>query len=152
MGNLLLKVEKVVLHCSDTPDDNDKYGAKQIDHWHKQRGWDGIGYHWVIKRSGVVESGRDMRLEGAHTLRHNHNSYGVCYIGRNNPSTAQITSILILYAQIYHRTKIKWDKWFGHYEFNPGKTCPGFPMDMFRYILERCIDHDDPKAILPFPK
>ena len=32
--------------------------AKIIDKWHKERGWSGIGYHYVIKRDGQIELGR----------------------------------------------------------------------------------------------
>ena len=42
----------VVVHCADTPADMD-VGAADIRRWHvDERGWDDVGYHWIIRRSG----------------------------------------------------------------------------------------------------
>jgi len=32
--------------------------AADIDGWHKDKGWKGIGYHYVVRRDGTVEPGR----------------------------------------------------------------------------------------------
>ena len=49
---------KIIIHCSATPRGVD-YSAADIDKWHKQRGFRGIGYHYVIKLDGTIEKGRD---------------------------------------------------------------------------------------------
>ena len=41
----------LVVHCSDTPDDQ-LIGAKENE-MHLGFGWDGIGYHQVIRRDGT---------------------------------------------------------------------------------------------------
>ena len=47
-------IKLLVVHCSDT--DNDKeISAIDIHKMHLNFGWDGIGYHKVIKRSGITE-------------------------------------------------------------------------------------------------
>ena len=52
------KTDTVVIHCADTPEDMD-IGAEKIREWHtKERGWDDIGYHWVIRRDGTLDPGR----------------------------------------------------------------------------------------------
>lgn len=128
-----MKATRVVVHCSATPDKSKlDYGASDIDAWHRARGFsNGIGYHRVIKRSGVIEVGRPLNMQGAHTKGQNSNSIGICYIGTNSPTPDQIRSFISLYKEL----KIHWSSWHGHYEFDPNKTCPGFPMSAFRYLL-----------------
>lgn len=56
-------------------------GAREIDHWHRARGFREIGYHFVIRRDGEVETGRPLGEIGAHARGHNHRSVGVCLVG-----------------------------------------------------------------------
>jgi N-acetyl-anhydromuramyl-L-alanine amidase AmpD len=70
----------IVIHCSATAPSSD-IGADEIDSWHKKRGWDGIGYHVVIRRDGRVEFGRHFDDVGAHVRGWNTRSVGVCMVG-----------------------------------------------------------------------
>lgn len=74
------EVEYLVVHCSVTPEDMD-IGAKEIKMWHVQRGWLDIGYHYVIKRDGDVEKGRNDNSPGAHARGFNNKSLGICLVG-----------------------------------------------------------------------
>lgn len=74
------KITKIIVHCSATPEGRD-YTVADIDRWHKQRGWKGIGYHYVVYRDGSVHTGRDAAAIGAHCTGQNANSIGICYIG-----------------------------------------------------------------------
>lgn len=74
------KITKIIIHCSATPEGRD-YTIADIDRWHKQKGWKGIGYHYVVYRDGSVHSGRSIEEIGAHCTGQNANSIGVCYIG-----------------------------------------------------------------------
>ena len=74
------KIDKVIIHCSATPEGKD-YTVEDIDRWHRERGFDCIGYHYVIYRDGSVHKGRDVAKIGAHCKGQNANSIGVCYIG-----------------------------------------------------------------------
>lgn len=74
------ETEYIVIHCSATKASMNT-DAKEIDRWHRQRGWRKIGYHWVIRRDGVVEEGRDLGEVGAHAKGFNHNSVGICMVG-----------------------------------------------------------------------
>jgi len=135
------KPKKVILHCADTPDalKGDKYfdlfGRDDIDDWHRERGFNGIGYHFVVRRTGVVEVGRDIKVIGAHTYGENKDSIGVCYIGKAHPSLDQLESIINMYVLFKRQYGFDHTKWFGHYEFNPGKTCPGIDMVMLRLMF-----------------
>ena len=74
----------LVIHCSAVRP-NQTSSAAQIDSWHRERGYHlGIGYHYVIRRNGDIETGRPEWMIGAHCLNHNKYSIGVCYEGGYN--------------------------------------------------------------------
>ena len=115
-------INRTIVHCSDTPATMD-IGVKEIDQWHKERGWKGIGYHYVIRRDGTIEFGRDLDQMGAHTKGHNSDSVGVCLVGgwkgEFNFTIAQLMSLKNL-------VNILQKEVFGHRDFDPSKTCPCF--------------------------
>lgn len=73
-------VSHIVIHCSATPA-KQNIGAKEITRWHREQGWLTIGYHFVIRRDGTVEKGRDVSQIGAHAAGWNHRSLGICLVG-----------------------------------------------------------------------
>lgn len=136
------KPTRVILHCAatpDYPDDSKKYdlfGAADIKVWHvKERGFSDIGYHYVVRRTGEIESGRPLDRKGAHTLHHNHDSIGVCWVGTRWPTLKQVKALIKLHRQINRSLNIPIGRWFGHNEFTKTKTCPGFSMHLFREFL-----------------
>ena len=64
------KITEIIVHCSATPEDQN-FTVEDIDRWHKQKGWQGIGYHYVIYLDGSVHKGRNEEVIGAHCLGHN---------------------------------------------------------------------------------
>ena len=74
------KINKIIIHCSATKEGN-KISAATIDRWHKDRGWSGIGYHYVVSLNCNIEYGRPIDKQGAHVKNHNKGSIGICYIG-----------------------------------------------------------------------
>lgn len=70
----------IVIHCAATKPDQD-IGADEIDAMHKARGWKGIGYQYVIRRGGLIETGRPIDDVGAHAKGVNKISVGVCLVG-----------------------------------------------------------------------
>lgn len=80
-------IDAIIIHCSATRAGQD-LRAKDIDRMHKQRGFDQIGYNFVINLDGTVEHGRPLSIAGAHCntkgfsgSSYNRHSVGVCYIG-----------------------------------------------------------------------
>ena len=74
-------VNLIIIHASATPPSMN-IGVKEIRHWHvAERGWSDIGYHFVIRRGGTVETGRPLHIMGAHVRGHNQNSIGICLVG-----------------------------------------------------------------------
>lgn len=74
------RIKEIIIHCSATPQ-GVQYTIKDIDRWHKQKGWKCCGYHYVILLDGTIQKGRPLEQEGAHCLGHNTHSIGICYIG-----------------------------------------------------------------------
>lgn len=73
-------IDSIIVHCSATKAGQD-FTAADIDCWHRERGFNGIGYHYVIRLDGKLEKGRDVSLAGAHCKGWNERSVGICYIG-----------------------------------------------------------------------
>ncbi len=117
-------IEFLVIHCSDTDNSKD-LRALDIHKMHLNFGWDGIGYHKIICRSGNVENGRPEYWIGAHVKGKNHISLGVCLIGRDNFTKKQFISlerVLKSWKALHPQAKI-----VGHCETgNTSKTCPNF--------------------------
>ena len=118
------KIKSLIIHCSDTPDTED-IGAEEIHRMHINFGWDGIGYHKVIRRCGAIENGRPEYWIGAHTYGRNEESLGVCLIGRKTFSDEQYNSL----KRVLYDWKKKYQEAvvLGHRDaIKTKKTCPNF--------------------------
>ena len=73
-------INEIVVHCSATPEGK-HFTVEDIDRWHRQRGWSGIGYHSVIYLDGTRHIGRPIERIGAHVAGRNRTTIGICYIG-----------------------------------------------------------------------
>lgn len=132
-------INEIILHCSATPEGKD-FTVDDIRKWHKQRGFNDIGYHYVIYRDGSVHNGRDINLIGAHCIGHNAKSIGICYIGgvasdgktpKDTRTPKQKEAMFKLVDKLMKQYNISLDNVFGHYEF-ANKACPSFKMDSFK--------------------
>ena len=126
------KIDKIIIHCSATPEGKD-FTVQQIREWHvKGNGWRYIGYHFVIYRDGSIHKGRPIEQVGAHTTGHNAHSIGICYIGGNTADNktpkdtrteAQRLALIKLVCELkasYPSATVH-----GHNEF-ANKACPSF--------------------------
>ena len=80
------KINQLIIHCSATRPDwyegqTGKAQVAEIDRWHKDRGFDQIGYHYYITRTGEIADGRPIEIAGAHAKGNNSHSIGVCIAG-----------------------------------------------------------------------
>ena len=117
-------ISLLVVHCSDTENKKD-LSAVDIHKMHLGFGWEGIGYHKIIKRSGKIENGRPEFWIGAHVKGKNEVSLGVCLIGRDKFTKRQFSSL----EKILRKWKTKYPnaKIIGHKDTgNTKKTCPNF--------------------------
>lgn len=153
------KIDTIVIHHSDS-----NWGTTfDIDQWHKQRGWNGIGYHFVILNGfltyedfinnrkfnmldGQIQTGRpldgDKQLEdneiGAHVYGFNSHSIGICLIHKDKPYNMSILlSLVSLLQELIKKYNIHIENIFGHYELDSKKPlCPSINMLLFRKDLK----------------
>ena len=126
-----LKTKEIIIHCSATPGSRD-IGAVDINRWHKERGWSGIGYHYVIRRDGSIDIGRHATAIGAHAYGHNATSVGVCLIGGMSEDMSEpednftplqwryLEQLVFTLRQVYPDARV-----IGHNEVSV-KACPSF--------------------------
>ena len=144
--------DTIVIHCSRTPPGMD-IGVDKITEWHKERGFDTIGYHFVIRRDGTIETGRDQEAVGTHAVAVNGTSLGVCLIGgadrnmkwENNFAPIQFETLKTLLMKLKKDYTIK--KIIGHYEVDDKKECPSFDIPKW---LKKANLVDDNKECLSF--
>lgn len=131
---------KIILHCAATPEGKD-FKASDIRKWHKDRGWEDIGYHFVIDLDGTVENGRNEEMVGAHTSGYNNNSIGICYVGgvakdgktaKDTRTDAQKKSMYELVNKLLTKYKLKIENVYCHNSFTTAKACPSFKLDVFK--------------------
>lgn len=124
------KITEIIVHCTATRERLD-IGAAEIDRYHRQRGFDSIGYHYVVRLDGSIEKGRDESAVGAHCLSHNVCSIGVAYVGgidadgkpKDTRTPAQKRSLSALLTEL--RRRYPGAKIHGHRDF-AAKVCPCF--------------------------
>ncbi len=123
-------INKIIVHCSATREGM-AFNAIDIDRWHRQRGWNGIGYHYVVGLNGERWKGRDEKEVGAHCRGHNYDSIALCYIGgldrfgkpkdtRTDEQKMELLGLLQELKERYPNAKIG-----GHCDFS-SKSCPCF--------------------------
>ena len=113
-------ITKHIVHCSDSLDGD----VTVIRQWHKERGWDDVGYHFIVRRDGEVEVGRTLDVIGAHCAGFNQDSVGTCLVGRDQFSERQFAALKRIHVML--RALFPGVSLHGHREFNAGKTCPNF--------------------------
>ena len=126
--------EHIVWHVTATPEGRE-FNAKDIDRMHRQEGWQCIGYHYIIKLDGTVESGRPEDIVGAHVLNFNHNTIGISCVGgvtndgkitpKDTRTPAQIATQIALTKDIL--TRYPHATVAGHRDFpHQNRACPCF--------------------------
>lgn len=124
------EIQEIIIHCADTPEGRDVH-ADDIRCWHIKRGFNDIGYHYVIDLNGTIEIGRPLEQAGAHAQGHNAHSIGICYVGgadekmqpKDTRTKAQKESLLCLLR--FLRLMFKDATIIGHRDVS-NKACPCF--------------------------
>jgi N-acetyl-anhydromuramyl-L-alanine amidase AmpD len=152
LAKLLENPEYIVVHTAAARFRN--VDRDVIDRWHRQKGWTGIGYHFVIINDkhdsvadGTIQEGRDIRTVGAHVRGLNRLAIGICCVGHGDHdefTAKQKQSLLNLVSDLIDRYDgITVDNVIGHREvndliargivnreFKTSKSCPGSLIDM----------------------
>jgi N-acetylmuramoyl-L-alanine amidase len=146
-GRISNRWQKIVIHHSAT----EKGSAKLFDKGHRAKGWDELGYHFVIGNGrgagdGQVQVGsRWMKQKhGAHCKTpgnyYNDHGIGICLVGdftSRGPTARQLASLRQLVEFLCDRCKIPAQGITSHRSVTKKTVCPGkhFPLNAFRRSL-----------------
>jgi N-acetylmuramoyl-L-alanine amidase len=87
------RVERIVWHTAAHGRNGQVFDttAAQIDSWHRERSWNGIGYNVVIRFDGTIEQGRNPNKIPAAVQGLNKTTYHLCFSGHGDiaPLTPQ---------------------------------------------------------------
>ena len=99
----------IVIHSTQTKP-NANINIRTVDEWHRKRGMLKVGYHFFIRREGLIEVGRGVNDIGAHTKDHDSDSVSVCLAGGLNTrgitapdyTEGQLESLFVLVMTLKH--------------------------------------------------
>ncbi|HEV7340879.1 MAG TPA: N-acetylmuramoyl-L-alanine amidase [Sphingopyxis sp.] len=125
-----VNIKRVFLHCSATREGQD-IDAATIKKWHLAQGWKDIGYHFVIRIDGTIETGRAEHVVGSHVAGFNTGSIGVVYVGgldaqgkpKDTRTEAQKASMARLCRAL--DAAYKQPRFMGHRDASPDKDGDG---------------------------
>jgi hypothetical protein len=129
----------IIIHHSATPSGS----ARSFDRMHREKGWDELGYHFVIGNgtdsgNGQVEVGPRWPKQkwGAHakTPNNEYNDFGIgiCLVGNfdiERPTAQQTKSLARLIAYLMKTYNIPAARVLGHSDTKP-TDCPGRNMNI----------------------
>lgn len=88
LDNLDIPVNRIIITHTASESCNTQADCtlqvRLIQTFHESRGWDDIGYNFIIGGDGAVYEGRGWNKQGAHTKGWNKGSIGVAFIGTFN--------------------------------------------------------------------
>lgn len=124
------QIDGIVIHCTATKPGQD-LTVEDVRRIHKAQGWSDIGYHYLIRLDGRIETGRDVDIIGAHVSGHNAHTIGVCYVGgldadgkpcdtRTSNQKESLLNLLKMLRAAYPKATIK-----GHRDYSPDKNNNG---------------------------
>lgn len=140
-------INMIVVHCSATKETS-AYTVEDLRRDHLARGFNEIGYHFYIRRNGVIEPCRAISKPGAHVIGYNAHSIAICYEGglsssgqpkdtRTGPQKASMQELVTTLKAKYKIARI-----CGHRDLSPDldgdgtvepnewiKSCPCFDVN-----------------------
>ena len=93
---------EIILHHAEAS----HASVEDINQWHLERGWAGIGYNFYVRKDGTIWRGRPEWAVGAHAKGHNDKSIGICCEGAYMTETmpaAQLAALKALIRDIMSR-------------------------------------------------
>ena len=135
------KTDEIILHHAEAK----SASVEDINRWHIERGWAGIGYHFYIRKDGRVYRGRPEWAVGAHALGHNARAIGICCEGAYMTETMPAAQLAALRALIRElMAKYPGAKLLRHCDVN-STDCPGknFPWAEAQKYAEETKKEDD---------
>lgn len=123
----LSQIKRVVIHHSLTLSTAPGSNAQAYAKYHvENRGWPGIGYHFVIDPDGTINETNKLTTVCYHVVNNNTPSVGICLSGNfdvEKPKQAQIIALVGLIRMINREVGRKLEI-TEHNDFQ-NKSCPG---------------------------
>lgn len=157
-------ISLIVVHCSATREDK-SFTEHDLDVCHRRRGFNGVGYHFYIRKNGDIKSTRPLERIGAHARGFNSESIGICYEGgldneghpkdTRTPWQKHSLRVLILtllrdYSRMsYLRTRDLSPDLNGNGEIEPEEWNQGLSLLRRRKVLERRVSIEKPGLSQP---
>lgn len=141
------KWKGITIHHSLSTD-GDSLNWRAIRRYHKNKGWDDVGYHFGIEKvKGEVEVlvGRPLHKDGAHTIGANDDTIGICIVGNynvNDLETCVRNELVSLCVGLCYSLDIPFDEVKGHKERDKNRTCPGdfFNLSEIRKLVKKELE------------
>ena len=115
------RTDEIILHHAEAS----HASVEDINQWHLEHGWTGIGYHFYIRKDGRIYRGRPEWAVGAHAQGHNSRAVGICCEGSYMTETmpqAQFDALVGLVRE--EMAKYPGAKVLRHKDVN-STDCPG---------------------------
>ena len=128
------KIDKIICHCSATEEPNHD-NIEVIRVWHMAKGWDDVGYHFFVNKSGSLEIGRPIGMIGAHCKGENTGSIGICLAGNGAFTEFQFKTLKKLCLNLCQTFDLHEADIFPHWHFNKNKTCPIYGLGEIRHYV-----------------
>lgn len=115
------KTDEIILHHAEAK----SASVEEVNRWHLERGWTGIGYHFYIRKDGRIYRGRPEWSVGAHAQGHNKRSVGICCEGSYMTETMPKAQFDALVGLVHEEmAKYPGAKVLRHRDVN-STDCPG---------------------------
>lgn len=123
-SNPVRPVDSIVIHHTGGGPGETPQG---IHEYHLSIGFGGVGYHYLIERTGTIWRGRPLWARGAHARNQNSGRIGIALLGNyaeESPGyqmTLQARRLIAVLEELYGKLKI-----YPHYSMEDSSTtCPG---------------------------
>ncbi|MFA6092793.1 MAG: peptidoglycan recognition family protein [Elusimicrobiota bacterium] len=117
----------------------------------KGRGWNDIGYHFILDGAGRVYRGRPVNVVGAHVRDNNEGNIGISLMGnfqqkRGKPTEQQLGALITLVRWLAREYGVPPAGIFAHRDEDPDTVCPGAALYKLMPAIRKAAFESEPPA------
>jgi hypothetical protein len=146
----LARLKYFVIHHSVTPA---WYGPNEIANIHLAKGWDGIGYHFVITQDGTIHYVGDLGTWRANVENMNDKVIGVLLVGDfrdgRRPTDAQYRAANVLFREFVADVRFPGIKGAASLKFHRELTATACPCDVNKDWVQNGLPVAPPVVVTP---
>ncbi|MDD5658212.1 MAG: peptidoglycan recognition family protein, partial [Elusimicrobia bacterium] len=119
---------RITIHHTEGPA---AQSARDIQKFHRSKGWNDIGYHYLIYDGSSILEGVPPGVRGTHVRAQNDGNVGIALVGDFNkqvPTGPQVLALIKAAAAVAKRDKMDVDSeafLLGHRDYARYNSCPG---------------------------